>query len=222
VTSQVLSSLVLNKGSFGRKETPSETSLNSMYAFGLGFGFGWGCASHRCDVGVGCGVRFVMFTLIGVAATVWMAFLRKEPSSPQTSASQSSSHHLWATLSLARRERRLWLMIPSNCAFGLVQGFQNGVFAGVLVAKSLGVGNVGNLGAISSFSGAVVSIPFGRWSDSRAWWGGRSPVMVVGFVCHVVVALVLWSIGENVENDSWALLCTMSAMLGTARGPSSA
>ena len=113
------------------------------------------------------------------------------------------------------RDPRMALLVPSNMAFGFVQGFQNATFSTDVVGRAVGVRNIGYVNCMSAGLGALASLPLGRLSDRS----GRPAVMAVGFVAHFLAAVLLlsWDIPARDGTrwgQAWAVSLLTSSLLG--------
>lgn len=166
VVSQSLSSLFLSNGHFGSSEHPPQSRISWVFA---------------------------IFTIVAVVSLFVLAVAL--PVLPLSERERSRKIHgtdlktqLLSTV-IILSDPRMLLMIPSNMAFGFVQGFQNSTFSRFIVKPHLGVSNIGTIASCSSLTGALVAYPFGLLSDKY----GRTPVMLMGFLAHTAVPLVIMS-----------------------------
>jgi len=103
---------------------------------------------------------------------------------------------------------KLFLMIPSNMAFGLMQGFHNGYFARFIVKETVGVNYLGYFFAMTAGAAAVISLPLGFISDRC----GRRPCMLLGFFANTLVCG--WLLSSLTYGHSWVSLSLTSILVG--------
>mmetsp|Transcript_17218 Transcript_17218/g.48461 ORF Transcript_17218/g.48461 Transcript_17218/m.48461 type:complete len:491 (+) Transcript_17218:131-1603(+) len=144
---------------------------------------------------------YTFYVVIVLAATALLcllpqhkALLKRLQSGPSTTVIQK----LAVTFTLMVNDPKVALMIPSNMAFGFVQGFQLSVFYGTIVNSALGSSNVGNVAAIIGGTGAIVAFPLGKLSDAL----GTVPTMTIGAVCYIAAMSTLVATHTSYDADA--------------------
>lgn len=118
-------------------------------------------------------VAWVFFAIAAAFAFASM-WLKDLPGAPQTSAFQrcTGAVAMWG-------DPVIWLLSPTNLAFGFGASFLNGYINGTFASVELGDHFVGALGGLTSGTAAVTAFLLGRLTGARS----RALVIAFGAVC---------------------------------------
>ena len=82
----------------------------------------------------------------------------------------------------------LWLLAPTNLAFGFCAAYMNGFVNATFAAQELGAEYVAFLGAVTALTAAVLAKAYGPLGAQI----GKGPIIVTGAVCAFAIPALTW------------------------------
>jgi hypothetical protein len=158
-------------------------------------------------------VIFLMYVVLTIVSCLAIANL-------QTLSDHGHQDYRWSTtrdqflstMKIAWEDIRLFLMIPLQVSFGLINSFIPFYVMGTIVRGYLGSEYIGVLSALPSLIGAIIAIP----SSFVANKIGKPFVMSIGGVCLFCcgIAIYIW---EDETLGSWPWMLLYLTLYGIAK-----
>jgi len=128
------------------------------------------------------GLIALVYLVVGVASLAMMAGIidfrteTKEEVNPLSKLLSATS--LWS-------DPVIWLLAPTNLAFGFSAAYMNGYINGTFATQELGKESVAFLGAVTALTAAVLARAYGSLSEKF----GKAPVIAIGSACFLAIPL---------------------------------
>ena len=94
----------------------------------------------------------------------------------------------------------LWLLAPTNLAFGFCAAYMNGFVNARYAAQELGAEYVAFLGAVTALTAAVLAKAYGPLGAKV----GKGPIIITGAACAFAIPALTW---QGCSGWGWLLLC---------------
>lgn len=96
----------------------------------------------------------------------------------------------------------IWLLAPTNLAFGFCAAYMNGFVNGTFATRELGRSSVAFLGAVTALVAALLARAYGPLSSGK---GGKGLTICIGAACFFAIP-VLTALPGSCTGWGWALL----------------
>jgi len=173
---------------------PEETTSSLSGSFAAIFLIGEvGCKlifSALQKLGLQPWVISLLFSALGVLATLGMTQTHDFKRDRNGETTVSSLHKVFAVVSLWR-DPMIWLLSPTNLAFGFAAAFMNSYANSTFVVPELGVDLVSSMAAVTAFVAAVLSPVWGAISKSL----GKGPTIIAGAICFFSISCCVLVLG---------------------------
>jgi len=96
----------------------------------------------------------------------------------------------------------VWLLAPTNLAFGFCAAYMNGYVNGTYAAQELGSSSVAFLGAVTALVAAVLAKVYGPLGERL----GKGPVIALGAACFFCIPLCSLALGCCADWGWWLIV----------------
>jgi hypothetical protein len=140
-------------------------------------------------------------TAAAAMCSVWpMPHLVRDSQMPESGVKQ-----ILSVLRLHSTDFKIWLLAPTNIAFGFSGAFVMYYVNGSYTTQIIGEKGIGLLTAVIPLVGAVIAKPIG-WLNVRT---GKVPAMIMGLLAFMAIP-VIFRVHQECDQHSWGMVALVS------------